>query len=100
MEKACMGLVVSSAHCRHSGLIDISVIGGSAAAEGNGRRGARQMRRGSSRRELVYGGSGETRTMMQPCASAAKLRGGGPILHRGSARVWPVWRAAGVGKRL
>jgi hypothetical protein len=23
--------------------------------------------------------------MMQPCASAAKLRGGGPILHRGSA---------------
>src|ERR671917_1202870 len=24
-------------------------------------------------------------TMMQPCASAAKPRGGGPILHRGSA---------------
>jgi hypothetical protein len=24
-----------------------------------------------------------TRTMMQSCASAAKLRGGGPILHNG-----------------
>src|SRR3712207_2110710 len=35
--------------------------------------------------DLVCGGSRETRTMMQPCASAAKLRGGGPIPHRGSA---------------
>src|ERR671910_670076 len=46
--------------------------------------------------ELASGGAGHraaslyavglaTRTMMQPCASAAKLRGGGPILHRGSA---------------
>src|SRR5215213_7790321 len=38
-----------------------------------------------SRRELVFGGSRGARTMMQPCASAAKLRGGGPIPHRGSA---------------
>src|SRR3954470_14190027 len=28
--------------------------------------------------------------MMQPCASAAKLRGGGPILHRGSAAMLPL----------
>src|ERR671917_835379 len=50
-----------------------------------GRRGARQLRCVSSRRELVFGRPRGTRTMMQPCASAAKLRGGGPILHRGSA---------------
>src|SRR3712207_7995575 len=37
-----------------------------------------------SHRELVFGRPCRTRTMMQPCASAAKLRGGGPILHRGS----------------
>jgi hypothetical protein len=36
--------------------------------------------RGSSRRELVCGRPAWGRTMMQPCASAAKLRGDGPIL--------------------
>jgi len=35
---------------------------------------------GLSRRNLVFGGSQWTQTMMQLCASAAKLRGGGPIL--------------------
>ena len=38
--------------------------------------------RGSSRHDLVFGGS-RTRTMMHSCASAAKLRGGGPILFPG-----------------
>ena len=39
--------------------------------------------RGSSRHKLVSGGPVGIRTMMQPCASAARLRGGGPILQRG-----------------
>src|SRR6185312_6873016 len=40
-------------------------------------RGELAIGRGSSRRELVSGGPRGARTMMQPCASAAKLRGGG-----------------------
>ena len=37
----------------------------------------------SSRRTLVFGRSVRILTMMQSCASAAKLRGGGPILSVG-----------------
>ena len=37
----------------------------------------------TSRRKLVFGRSVWIGTMMQSCASAAKLRGGGPILHSG-----------------
>ena len=55
----------------------------------DGPRGARHRAR-PSRHKLVFGGSGRTRTMMQPCASAAKLRGGGPILHRGSRAMLPL----------
>ena len=39
--------------------------------------------RARSRHMLVFGGCLTTRTMMQSCASAAKLRGGGPILYLG-----------------
>src|SRR3954466_4619780 len=46
-------------------------------------RGARHRARGSSRRELVSGRPRGARTMMQPCASAAKLRGGGSNLNSG-----------------
>src|SRR5262245_18175927 len=46
-------------------------------------RGARHQAR-ASRRKLVFGRSVRIATMMQSCASAAKLRGGGPILGRGS----------------
>src|SRR3954452_9181576 len=46
-------------------------------------RGARHRARGSSRRNLVSGGPLGARTMMQPCASAAKLRGGGSNLNSG-----------------
>src|SRR5215471_4340871 len=46
-------------------------------------RGARHQAR-ASRRKLVFGRSVRIATMMQSCASAAKLRGGGPILRRGS----------------
>jgi hypothetical protein len=35
---------------------------------------------GTSRHTLVFGGSIRIQTMMQSCASAAKLRDGGPIL--------------------
>src|SRR6266487_4413798 len=38
----------------------------------------------TSRHKLVFGRSVRTVTMMQSYASAAKLRGGGPILNRGS----------------
>ncbi len=56
-------------------------------------------------------GSVETRTMMQSCASAAKLRGGGPILFLGMKAMgisglpmlkelrsasFDVWQAASV----
>src|SRR4051812_45956323 len=46
-------------------------------------RGEFAIGRGSSRRELVSGGPRGARTMMQPCASAAKLRGGGSNLNSG-----------------
>ena len=46
-------------------------------------RGELAIGRGSSRRELVSGGPRGARTMMQPCASAAKLRGGGSNLNSG-----------------
>src|SRR5215207_11748515 len=46
-------------------------------------RGEFAIGRGSSRRNLVSGGPRGARTMMQPCASAAKLRGGGSNLNSG-----------------
>src|SRR5437762_12478268 len=45
-------------------------------------RGARFAGADQSRHDLVFGGW-RTRTMMHSCASAAKLRGGGPILFPG-----------------
>jgi hypothetical protein len=48
----------------------------------NDPRGARHCG-ASSRRALVCGRSIRILTMMQSCASAAKLRGGGPILSVG-----------------
>src|SRR3954454_22976524 len=45
--------------------------------------------RGSSRHNLVFGRSRGSLTMMQSCASAAKLRGGGPILENG-VKPWPA----------
>ena len=50
-------------------------------------RGEFAIGRGSSRRELVSGGPRGARTMMQPCASAAKLRGGGSNLNSGSGAI-------------
>src|SRR3954470_117521 len=55
-------------------------------------RGEFAIGRGSSRRELVSGGPRGARTMMQPCASAAKLRGGGSNLNSGS-RANPLFGA-------
>src|SRR3954471_10925203 len=46
-------------------------------------RGELAIGRGSSRHTLVFGRSRGGLTMMQSCASAAKLRGGGPILRNG-----------------
>src|SRR3954469_4995655 len=46
-------------------------------------RGELAIGRGSSRHNLVFGRSRGGLTMMQSCASAAKLRGGGPILRNG-----------------
>jgi hypothetical protein len=43
--------------------------------------------RRTSHHNLVFGGPRETRTMMQPCASVAKLRNGGPILPFGIAAI-------------
>ena len=53
-------------------------------------RGARYLAR-VSRHELVFGRAGlGPLTMMQPCASAAKLRGSGPILSDGSKAMWTL----------
>jgi hypothetical protein len=52
-------------------------------------RGARHQAR-ASRHKLVFGRSVRVGTMMQSYASAAKLRGGGPILNRGSKRHSPI----------
>src|SRR3954463_12088083 len=52
-------------------------------------RGELAIGRGSSRHNLVFGRSRGSLTMMQSCASAAKLRGGGPILQDG-VKPWPV----------
>src|SRR5208337_680102 len=49
-------------------------------------RGARHRAR-IARHELVFGRSGGIATTMQSCASAAKLRGGGPILNRGAKAI-------------
>ena len=56
-------------------------------------RGARFLQRDeNSCRILVSGGSRRPIPMMQSCASAAKLRGGGPILPRGMKAMWaPGW---------
>ena len=52
-------------------------------------RGARHQAR-RSRCKLVFGRPVRIATMMQSCASAAKLRGGGPILNRGSKTMCKV----------
>src|SRR4029450_2565987 len=54
-------------------------------------RGELAIGRGSSRHNLVFGRARGGLTMRQSCASAAKLRGGGPILRNG---VKP-WSASG-----
>ena len=41
------------------------------------------MQREINRAATLYTAGSKTRTMMQPCASAAKLRSGGPILPYG-----------------
>src|SRR3954467_7421243 len=86
-------------HRRHKGLVWGHRCQGSSSAAAflrlgsGGRRlranprGARHRARGSSRRELVSGGPLGARTMMQPCASAAKLRGGGSNLNSGSGAI-------------
>src|SRR3954465_7488869 len=55
----------------------------SAKAEHRQSEGELAIGRGSSRHTLVFGRSRGGLTMMQSCASAAKLRGGGPILRNG-----------------
>src|SRR3954451_23864943 len=54
-------------------------------------RGELAIGRGSSRHNLVFGRSRGSLTMMQSCASAAKLRGGGSILRNGAT----PWSASG-----
>ena len=50
-------------------------------------RGARRSRRDVRRTTTLYSVGQETRTMMQSCASVAKLRSGGPILPFGIAAI-------------
>ena len=70
----CQALVIAAPPWlkarRGLALVGCVTIGGELAIAG----------RWSSRRELVCGRPVWGQTMMQPCASAAKLRGDGPIL--------------------
>jgi hypothetical protein len=71
----CQALVIAAPpwlEARPRGLVLVgrATIGGELAIAG----------RLSSRRKLVCGRPARGQTMMQPCASAAKLRGDGPIL--------------------
>lgn len=50
-------------------------------------RGVRRSRRDVRRTTTLYSVGQETRTMMQSCASVAKLRSGGPILPFGIAAI-------------
>jgi hypothetical protein len=87
---ACMGLSVSSIHRRHSIPMRRLAQRGRTVMQAWRSEGSSPLAVRVSRRELVCGGPRGTRTMMRPCASAAKLRGGGPILHRGSAAMLPL----------
>jgi hypothetical protein len=77
---------------------DLPLTAASTAADLRDRGGLRfatgTIPRGSSpscaqiaRHELVFGRSVRIATMMQSCASAAKLREGGPILNRGARTI-------------
>src|SRR4051794_38266295 len=68
---------------RHRTLLGDSSTSWSAKAEHRRSEGELAIGRGSSRHNLVFGRSRGSLTMMQSCASAAKLRGGGPILRNG-----------------
>jgi len=60
--------------------LDSSEHGGTLDAVGMTIRGEPAFGRESSRHNLVFGRSFRDLTMMQSCASAAKLRSGGPFL--------------------
>ena len=62
-------------------------------------RGARHRAR-VSRHELVFGRPARVATTMQSCASAGKLRGGGPILNRGAKAIVQYRVAATSDRRL
>src|SRR3954453_5462566 len=80
VEQTCMGLSVSSArHCR-SALVRGPAVRPCLGGVRDDRRGARLAGGLLSLRKLVCGRPAWGQTMMQPCASAAKLRGDGPIL--------------------
>ena len=53
-----------------------------------------------ARHELVFGRTTKVATMMQSCASAARLRGGGPILNRGAKAIVQRRVAAASVRRL
>ncbi len=63
--------------------------------EGSSPSGAR-----TARHELVFGRPAKVATTMQSCASAAKLRGGGPILNRGAKAIVQYRVAAASVRRL
>src|SRR4051795_7400998 len=84
-----VGLLAPTNHpgCRHARryrtLFGDMRTSWSAKAEHRRSEGELAIGRGSSRHNLVFGRSRGSLTMMQSCASAAKLRGGGPILENG-----------------
>jgi hypothetical protein len=86
-----VGLVAPTSHpcCRYTPnavrSLEHKLLGESRAST---IRGELAIGRGSSRHNLVFGRSRGGLTMMQSCASAAKLRGGGPILENG-VKPWP-----------
>src|SRR3954465_9914681 len=90
-----VGLLAATHHprCRHARryrtLFGDLRTSWSAKAEHRRSEGELAIGRGSSRHNLVFGRSRGSLIMMQSCASAAKLRGGGPILENG-VKPWPA----------
>src|SRR5215831_4258612 len=66
---------------------DLRDRGGLCLATGTIPRGSSPSCAQIARHELVFGRSVRIATMMQSCASAAKLREGGPILNRGARTI-------------
>src|SRR5829696_7099876 len=88
----CTNVLVWGIWCQvlNGDAVSFSIRHRIAAARGMTTGGELATGRHSSRHKLVCGRSLRIGTMMQPCASAAKFRSGGSILHSGLRAMLPL----------